>query len=92
MFQEAWCPVLAKQQRQPQWGLAAANIYMVHWAAVAAIAHSQADRTAGKLFVWSAASHELLAWLTGGGGLELSQTGGRGGKPAAEGKFSLPYV
>ena len=41
MFQEAWSPVFAKQQRQPQAGLAAENIYMVHWARVAAIAHSQ---------------------------------------------------
>ena len=74
MFQEAWPPVFARQQRQPQAGLAAENMYIVHWASVAAIAHSQAAENTPKSFVWSAPSHELLAcesWksLHGGGGL-----------------------
>ena len=48
MFQEAWSPVFAKQQRQPQAGLAAENMYMVHWASMAAIAHSQAAENTPK--------------------------------------------
>ena len=75
MFQEAWPPVFARQQRQPQSGLAAENMYIVHWASVAAIAHSQADENTPKFFVWSAPSHELLACES----WKSSQTGGDGG-------------
>ena len=75
MFQEAWPPVFARQQRQPQAGLAAENMYIVHWASVAAVAHSQAVENTPKSFVWSAPSHELLACES----WKSSQTGGDGG-------------
>ena len=81
MFQEAWPPVFARQQRQPQSGLAAENMYIVHWASVAAIAHLQADENTPKFFVWSAPSHELLACES----WKSSQTGGDGGGGLGEG-------
>ena len=81
MFQEAWPPVFARQQRQPQAGLAAENMYIVHWASVAAIAHSQAAENTPKSFVWSAPSHELLACES----WKSSQTGGGDGGDGGEG-------
>jgi hypothetical protein len=50
----------------------AANINILHWAAVAAIAHSQAVEKSPKRSVWSSPSHELLACES----LKSSQTGG----------------
>jgi uncharacterized membrane protein YgcG len=79
MSQRAWSRVFFKQQRQPQPGAAAEIINMLHWAAVAAIAHSQAAENTPKLFVLSAPSHELRSCKS----LKPSQTGG--GKGGGEG-------